>query len=215
MSPLGVKGTAARRGRSADVKASCCDCPLVFPRDPLVNTKLHHRIVIILRPLDSASRVLVTYRERRQQDQTKMKKHSEGDYRLSGHRSYGSVIPEFCQVIDRNGMKRDLRDVADRLNSENPAVVAPQTASGRLPETYVKVKVFVVSGQGFIPAAIGLEPSTHQYRAVEIDFHHANPSAPDVKIPIPSSLYHQENHHQQSHEREWYRRALIAPESDR
>ncbi len=105
--------------------------------------------------------------------------------------------------------------IADRLNTKQERVIAPQPAARSFPKTYVKVKLLVVASQDFVPTVVNAYPLESKKRPVHRNLHQSHARAPNVEVAIPTGFNRKEHESHQSYQNERERRIPGIAKGDR
>src|SRR5260370_10314975 len=96
-------------------------------------------------------------------------------------------------------MNADFGYVTDSLDGKEERVVTSQPAADRFPNTYVKVKAFVVAGQYLVPTAVNAHSFKTQKRNIHRNLHQAHAGAPDIKVSVSAAFTRTEYQSHQPH----------------
>src|SRR5688500_15923196 len=104
---------------------------------------------------------------------------------LAGDGPHRGPSPELADVGQRIRMDHELAEIRERLDGQNPAVSAAQTAAHRTGQADVVARLAVIVGEDVVPAVQG-HAFAAQHRRVEVRLQPAAAGAPDVEVAVAS-----------------------------
>src|SRR5258708_28263918 len=123
----------------------------------------------------------------------------------AGNRADGGAIGKFRQGRRRRRMDRYVAVIGERLDNENPNVVATQPPPRGAEERDVMARRSVVARENRLPAIVAR--FTGEYWRVEIPLQPTRSGAPDIEVAITPRLHTQKHGKEQPYEQERHRGA--------
>src|SRR5262249_43419800 len=134
--------------------------------------------------------------------------HASQQYQLARDWTETSTLDQLGKARCWHRVNRDLAVIGDRLDAENPDVIAPQPPTDGASEADVMSWFAVVICQHVGPLGIGHEGFAAQHGSVEISLNPACPCPPHVEIAVTPRLKNQEDDAKDACEQERQRRGF-------
>src|SRR5438105_13386023 len=119
----------------------------------------------------------------------------------AGNRADGGAIGKFRQSRRRHRMDRYFAVIGERLDDENPNVVATQPPPRSAEKRNVMAGRRVVARENRLPAIVAR--FTGEYWRVEIPLQPTRSGAPDIEVAITPRLHTKKHGNEQPYQHEW------------